>query len=82
MSGDRGRVYNGHSGFSVCCYHESFESFESPKKSCFFRHDASSIVVKTGSPQDKNDHQHSQPDGQRAYKELNHRQHESDVGKL
>jgi hypothetical protein len=30
----------------------------------------------------RTDHQNDQPDGQRADKERNHRQHEGDVGKL
>jgi hypothetical protein len=37
---------------------------------------------KTQSPQDKDDHQNDQPDGQRANEQGDHRQHQSDVGKL
>ena len=36
----------------------------------------------TGSPQQKHDHQHDQPDGQGANEERNRRQHESDVGEV
>jgi hypothetical protein len=40
------------------------------------------IVVMTGSPKQKHDDQYDQPDGQRADKKRNNRQHESNVRKL